>query len=102
MNQHSAPPGRKGGSQYLDGAKLRELRTSRALTQVALAESVDAPPLVRMTQNRLTHLEAGHDGCGIETILRLAEALDCQPEELMHAEGTDRYRALIGALSSAA
>lgn len=54
------------------GARLKEIRKARGLTQEALAEKVD------LTPQYLSRLEAGHQSPSIETVARLAEALDLE------------------------
>ncbi len=65
---------RKGMKDLLHklGARLKEIRKARGLTQEALAEKVD------LTPQYLSRLEAGHQSPSIETVARLAEALDLE------------------------
>lgn len=58
------------------GARLKEIRKARGLTQEALAEKVD------LTPQYLSRLEAGHQSPSVETVARLAEALDLELCEL--------------------
>jgi predicted transcriptional regulator len=87
---------------YLDGAELKRRREAApGLSQTALA-AVASTPRTRITQNHIAHWEAGHYGCGIEVIKALADALpECEPTDLMHTEGRDRYAKLREALAAA-
>lgn len=58
------------------GARLKEIRKARGLTQESLAEKVD------LTPQYLSRLEAGHQSPSVETVARLAEALDLELCEL--------------------
>jgi transcriptional regulator with XRE-family HTH domain len=58
------------------GARLKEIRKARGLTQEALAEKVD------LTPQYLSRLEGGHQSPSVETVARLAEALDLELCEL--------------------
>jgi transcriptional regulator with XRE-family HTH domain len=60
------------------GARLKEIRKARGLTQEALAEKVDLSP------QYLSRLEGGHQSPSIETMARLAEALDLELFELFN------------------
>lgn len=78
------------------GARLKEIRKARGLTQEALAEKVD------LTPQYLSRLEAGHQSPSVETVARLAEALDLELYELFNFghQGTvkevrERLRKLI-------
>jgi transcriptional regulator with XRE-family HTH domain len=66
------------------GARLKEIRKARGLTQEELAEKVDLSP------QYLSRLEGGHQSPSIETVATLAEALDLELFELfdMGHQGT--------------
>jgi putative transcriptional regulator len=59
------------------GARVRELRTKRGLTQVQLAERCSVP------QSRISAIEKGSHVPNVETVLRLAEALGYKVTTLM-------------------
>ena len=54
------------------GARLRELRQKRGLTQVALAEVTGFP------QSHVSQMERGEKLPQLATLIRLAVALDCK------------------------
>ena len=58
------------------GARLRELRLKRGLSQQALAERVGVP------QTHVSAMELGVKFPNLLTILRLAVALDCKVTDL--------------------
>lgn len=60
----------------LFGERLREIRHRRNLSQVELSERVD------IQQGRISEIERGARLPNVETILRLAVALDCKPTDL--------------------
>jgi transcriptional regulator with XRE-family HTH domain len=59
------------------GERVRELRQKRGLTQVDLGERLGLP------QSRVSEIEKGSRVPNLETILRLALALDCKVSKLM-------------------
>lgn len=59
------------------GARLRELRQKRDLTQVELAERLGVP------QSRVSEIESGARVPNLVTMLRLAAALECKPTALL-------------------
>jgi transcriptional regulator with XRE-family HTH domain len=59
------------------GAHLRKLRTSRGMSQAALAESA------RTSAPFVSQLERGVTTPTLGMLLRLAEALDCRPSDLI-------------------
>jgi len=64
------------------GETLRRLREERGLTQERLANHQrlgNAP----MTTNYISDLERGVKSPSLQTILKLAHALDCTPAELL-------------------
>lgn len=60
----------------IDRDRLKAARLSRALTQQRLAEIADIHPVT------LVRVEQGHQGARVETIRRLAVALDVDPLEI--------------------
>jgi transcriptional regulator with XRE-family HTH domain len=61
------------------GERVREFRQKRGLTQVDLGERLGLP------QSRVSEIEKGSRVPNLETILRLALALDCKVSVLMAA-----------------
>ena len=61
----------------LFGARVREIRQKRGMTQVELGERLGFP------QNRVSEIENGSRSPTLVTILRLAIALDCKPSTLL-------------------
>lgn len=61
------------------GARLRELRTSRGLTQAQLAERAE------VTLSYITRLEAGSYAPGIDLVQKLAAALGTSAADLLPA-----------------
>ncbi len=59
------------------GARVREIRQKRGMTQVELGERLGFP------QNRVSEIENGSRSPTLVTILRLAIALDCKPSALL-------------------
>lgn len=59
------------------GAHLRELRTTRGLTQAQLADSA------RTSTPFISQLERGITTPTLGMLLRLADALECRPSELI-------------------
>lgn len=57
--------------------KLREIRKSRGLTQVELAE------LLNVTQTTLSGWETGRIGMSTDNLIRLSEALNCSTDEIL-------------------
>jgi transcriptional regulator with XRE-family HTH domain len=57
--------------------KLKTLRESKELTQMDLAVSLDTTP------GYISRLENGHTEPGITVLYTLAEALDCNPSDLL-------------------
>ena len=115
MTRNSASR-RNRGSRYLDGAELKRRRIEAGLTQAALGEAISTDRS-RIPQNRVAHWERGDDGCEINVICRLADALNaahaartaadepagavpaCTATDLMHEDGKARYRALTEAMT---
>ncbi len=67
-------------STEVDGAKLRRLRTERALSQE------DLERVTGIAASTISNLERGKRGAQHRTLRRLAEALDVEPRELMKGE----------------
>lgn len=59
------------------GERVRELRKKRGLTQVEFSELCGVP------QSRISAIENGSRVPNVETVLRLARALDCKVTALM-------------------
>jgi len=59
------------------GARVREIRQKRGMTQVELGERLGFP------QNRVSEIENGSRSPTLVTILRLAIALECKPSALL-------------------
>lgn len=59
------------------GAKIRERRLARSMTQEKLAEVVDT------TSQTIGRLEAGSRGLSVVWLYRISAALECQPAELL-------------------
>lgn len=59
------------------GQRVREIRMKRGLTQVDLAARLGTP------QGRVSDLERGLRVPNLETILRVAAALECKPTALV-------------------
>lgn len=71
------------------GERVRELRKKRRLTQVEFAERCGVP------QSRISSIESGAHVPNIETVLRLARALDCKVSRLMAAFDETELSALL-------
>lgn len=59
------------------GARIREIRTKRGMSQQALAERVGIP------QTHVSAMELGIQFPNLLTVLRLAAALECKVVELV-------------------
>jgi transcriptional regulator with XRE-family HTH domain len=70
------PPSRTDEGEIF-GAHLRELRTARGMTQAQLADSA------RTSTPFISQLERGVTTPTLGMLLRLADALDCRPSELI-------------------
>jgi XRE family transcriptional regulator, fatty acid utilization regulator len=62
------------------GARLRELRRARALTQEELAEKADVSP------STIVDIERGKHEPQIRTLRKLAKALETTPDKLVLGE----------------
>jgi transcriptional regulator with XRE-family HTH domain len=71
------------------GARLRELRRKRKLTQVQVAESSG------LAQNHISELEKGIRMPSLVTILKLAAAIGCKPTDLLSVFNAVDLRALL-------
>jgi transcriptional regulator with XRE-family HTH domain len=67
----------KSAAGELFGARLRELRLKRGLSQQGLAERVGIP------QTHVSAIEVGIKFPNLLTVLRLAAALDCKATDLV-------------------
>jgi transcriptional regulator with XRE-family HTH domain len=63
------------------GARLRERRVELRLTQAELALLVDVTP------NTISMTERGHSIPSLKMLLRLADALEVEPAELLPGSG---------------
>jgi DNA-binding XRE family transcriptional regulator/quercetin dioxygenase-like cupin family protein len=70
----------------LVAASLRTLRQTRGLSQTDLAR------LAGVTPSAVSQAERGDRGLSLETLLRLAEALNMSLDDLLHAQRRTRYR----------
>jgi transcriptional regulator with XRE-family HTH domain len=70
----------------LVAASLRTLRQTRGLSQTELAR------LAGVTPSAVSQAERGDRGLSLETLLRLAEALDMSLDDLLHGERRTPYR----------
>ena len=68
------------GDVQIDGARLRQLRRERALSQQALER------MTGIAQSTISNLEQGNRPARLSTVRKLAEALDVEPRELMKRE----------------
>lgn len=59
------------------GERLREVRIQRGLSQEALADRA------RLHRNAVSLIERGHRASGLDTVERLARALQVEPRELI-------------------
>jgi len=59
------------------GARVRELRQKRGLTQIDLSERLGLP------QSRISEIESGARSPTLVTILRVSVALECKPTDLV-------------------
>lgn len=71
------------------GARLRELRKKRHMTQVQLAESTGVP------QNHISSMERGTIQPTLGTMIRLAVALDCKVADLVSVFNKTDLRSLL-------
>lgn len=64
------------------GARLRELRRARGYSQESFALQVD------LDRTYIGGIERGERNPGLKVILRIAEALEVQPEDLFRGPNT--------------
>jgi transcriptional regulator with XRE-family HTH domain len=71
------------GDQFIQrfGKRAREMREVRGMTQEALAKAASLHPVA------ISLIEGGHRAVRLETLRRLAIALDVEPAELIPALG---------------
>ncbi|EIM5529136.1 helix-turn-helix domain-containing protein [Salmonella enterica subsp. enterica] len=82
-NKHPQSPLLQPGETLTIGARIRQLRKERMLTQAELAKSVDVQPnLVTLWENSTTEPRAKH-------IIPLANALKCDPMWLLSGNPLD-------------
>lgn len=72
------------------GARVRELRKERGLTQKALGE------LLGVTHVAVSYLESGTNGCTLDRLVRYAKALGVEPSELVTCLDEPKRRLLSG------
>jgi transcriptional regulator with XRE-family HTH domain len=75
---------------------LRAIRVSRGLTQKALGKKTG------ITQAAISRIEAGLQEPGYRTVLRIAVALGCEPEELIGSPNGGPKAPPVGASMGAA
>jgi transcriptional regulator with XRE-family HTH domain len=71
------------------GARLREVRQQRGLTQVQVAERTG------IAQNHISEIERGTRVPSVVTMLRLAAALECAPTDLVAVFDSVDLRTLL-------
>ena len=71
------------------GERVRELRKKRGLTQVEFSERCGVP------QSRISAIENGTRVPNVETVLRLARALNCRVSTLMAAFDDEDLSSLL-------
>ncbi|HEX7153185.1 MAG TPA: helix-turn-helix transcriptional regulator [Thermoanaerobaculia bacterium] len=74
----------------LFGARMREIRTQRGLTQKALAKRAD------LLQTHVSDLELGLKLPNLLTVIRIAVALGCTVAELTSALDQGDLRRMVG------
>lgn len=80
MADEKRPPARP---RYLDGKALRRKRLAAGLDQARLAELAGA------NRANVSHYENGDFGCNIGMLHKFAEALGCDPADLMLSDGDE-------------
>ena len=68
------------GSVCINGARLRQLRVQRAISQEDLGR------MTSIAQSTISNLEASNRPARLSTIRKLAQALEVEPSELMKEE----------------
>jgi transcriptional regulator with XRE-family HTH domain len=71
----------RGDYAQIFGARLRELRNAAGLTQRELAKRSGT------SSAAISNFEAGNNAPTLGTLVRLAEALECQVKELVEGLG---------------
>ena len=71
---------------YLLGKRIKKIRKDRKISQLAFSEMIDKTPAF------VSYLERGEKGVRLETLVRIAEALDTPLDTLLSGiwEGTPR------------
>ena len=67
----------------LIGKRIATIRKSKGLTQAQLAESAD------ITNNFLSHIERSHSIPSLETLIKICDALDVTPNQILLGTKTD-------------
>ena len=65
------------------GENIRRIRTERHLTQSALAEKSG------VSVQQINQIEWGAKWLSVPTLVRIAKALECTTDEILHEEGND-------------
>ena len=73
---------RKRGIDPNPGRRLAELRRDRGLSQQQLADAIG------LTTGAIKHLETARNVITTERLLQLAEALDCEPGDILAPVGS--------------
>ena len=69
--------------RYLSGDALKRERAKAGLEQAELAARVG------VNQGQVSDWERNYNGCRLAMLHKLAQALGCKPEDLMHAGTKD-------------
>lgn len=75
------------------GARIREIRLSRGLTQEQLAS------IVQVGTTHISHIETGNTKMSIESFILIANALECSADDLLCRELNTARPILSGWLS---
>lgn len=78
------------------GSNIRALRREKKLTQEQLAELADISP------SFLGHIERGTRQMSVETLYRIADALECTPGDVLGSGGPSQEMKLSALLYRAA
>lgn len=65
------------------GENIRRIRTERNMTQLALAEKSG------VSAQMINQIEWGAKGLSVQTLIRIANALQCSTDEILAGEGND-------------
>ena len=71
----------KNPDYKLIGINIADIRKKKGLTQSFLAEAAD------ISDTYVSHIETGRKKVSIEVLLRISNALDVPPEQLLHGVG---------------